>query len=450
MTSPSTWDAERELSPTDGDSRRDSRTLFLLLPAVAMSLGWGLRGTIGGGQIGALIPGAIVMFCLARLLGWSRSLGIVAAIGTVGIGLGGQETYGQTIGFLRDSQTVLWGLTGLTLKGGMWGVSGGVLVGLAFMHGKYRPAEIFVGLVLMLAVTLAGIQFIDAPQLVYFSNPHDKPRPENWVGITLGALALWGYLKMLNRESVTTAFTFGGLIAGAVGFGGGSLFLAYGATLPKEYQSWPWWKMMEFTFGAVFGLGLGAVAYWRRDTLRETEAHLPFVAILRDPLDALPAFPMAILGWTLAVMGLWLNFHLPYRAAFSLLAPALILMALPSNRLAWHIALTMTITGFLRDFLHYALKQEWLAPIDDTWWITWTMSFPVALLVAFLERQQRLTAMIALLGLVWLATPFALIKVGYPLENLTRHPLVFLIFVVELLAATALARMIRPPRPVLE
>ena len=52
-------------------------------------------------------------------------------------------------------------------------------------------ALIFVGLAFMVAVTLLGIQFINAPQLIYFSNPLDKPRPENWAGITLGALALW-------------------------------------------------------------------------------------------------------------------------------------------------------------------------------------------------------------------------------------------------------------------
>ncbi|MFO0918580.1 MAG: hypothetical protein U0872_09730 [Planctomycetaceae bacterium] len=441
---------QHPLGAADSSSGSDSLALFLALPAVAMSLGWGLRGTIGGGQIGAMIPGAVVMLCLAHLLNWSRSLGIVAAIGTVGIALGGQETYGQTIGFLRDRQTVLWGLTGLTVKGGMWGLSGGVLVGLAFMHGKYRPREILLGLMLMIAATMLGIQYLDAPQLIYFSNPLDKPRPEAWAGITLGALALWAYLRTLNRESVTTAFTFGGLLAGAAGFGGGSLFLAYGATLSPEFRSWPWWKLMEFSFGALFGLGLGAVAYWKREILRDTEAHLPFIATLRDPLDALPAFPMAILGWTLAVIGIWLNFHIPYRASFSLLGPALILVALPSNRVAWHIALTMTITGFLRDFLQRALNEKWLEPIDDTWWIVWTMSFPVAFLVAFAESHRRLTAAGAVVGLVWLATPFALIKVGFPLENLMHNPLVFLIFVGELLATTALLRMVRPLRTAAE
>ena len=32
---------------------------WILAPAVVMSLGWGLRGYIGGGPFGAMIPGAL-------------------------------------------------------------------------------------------------------------------------------------------------------------------------------------------------------------------------------------------------------------------------------------------------------------------------------------------------------------------------------------------------------
>ena len=33
---------------------------WCVLGAVAMSLGWGLRGSIGGGSLGAMIPGAML------------------------------------------------------------------------------------------------------------------------------------------------------------------------------------------------------------------------------------------------------------------------------------------------------------------------------------------------------------------------------------------------------
>ena len=34
--------------------------MFIIYPALAMMLGWGLRGHIGGGPFGAMIPGAMV------------------------------------------------------------------------------------------------------------------------------------------------------------------------------------------------------------------------------------------------------------------------------------------------------------------------------------------------------------------------------------------------------
>ena len=41
---------------------------FIMFPAVAMMLGWGLRGYIGGGPFGAMIPGAMVAISLSMLL----------------------------------------------------------------------------------------------------------------------------------------------------------------------------------------------------------------------------------------------------------------------------------------------------------------------------------------------------------------------------------------------
>ena len=42
--------------------------MFIIFPAVSMLLGWGLRGHIGGGPFGAMIPGALVALSLCMLL----------------------------------------------------------------------------------------------------------------------------------------------------------------------------------------------------------------------------------------------------------------------------------------------------------------------------------------------------------------------------------------------
>ena len=409
-----------------------------------MSLGWGLRGTIGGGPMGAMIPGAIVTLCLCQLLGWKSSLGIVTAIGAVGIGLGGQETYGQTIGFLKEARTVPWGLLGLTFKGAMWGLSGGVLVGLAFTQSKYRWREIAIGLGLMVAGTLLGRQFIDLPKLLYFSNPLDKPREEVWVGLTLGALTLLFYLQILQRERISTAFAWGGLLAGAAGFGGGSLFLALGNALPQPYRGWEWWKMMEFTFGALFGLGLGTVAYRLRHELRNLDDELSSGVARPDPLRQSLAGLLILLGLTLAAGATMLNFTIPYRASYSLIVPGLILLSLWSNRLAWHVALSMTICGFLRDFLHGGAERQWFAAHFDNWFYTLLITLPPVVIVSLRDHAKPQSSTMALLGLTWFATVFGVAKMVIPQNGAIPSLFVSSLFLIELLVTTALALVVRP------
>ena len=64
-----------------------------------MMLGWGLRGFIGGGPFGAMIPGAMVVLALGFLYP-RRDWTMLAAFGAIGVGFGGEMTYGQTGGFI--------------------------------------------------------------------------------------------------------------------------------------------------------------------------------------------------------------------------------------------------------------------------------------------------------------------------------------------------------------
>lgn len=499
---------------TPGEAPRDSVLLFMLLPMVAMSLGWGLRGTIGGSFLGAMIPGAIVTLCLCQLLGWRNSVGIIAAIGTVGVGLGGQETYGQTIGLLRNVDTLKWGMLGLTIKGGMWGLSGGVLIGLAFMHSKYRWWQIAVGLALMLGATYLGWMLIDEPHRIYFSKQTvvegdpDPPRGELWFGLTLGGAVLTLYLRLLRKEKISTVFAVGGMLAGAAGFGGGGLFLAYGAHQPDPYRGYPWWKMMEFTFGALYGLGLGAVAYSQRHALRAVDAEMslkPRLDLLRwcpVVLIIILAIPLAIgsesVGEVLVAFtapkpevqqgqqadeglgaapnpeaggrrrgGREIRRYLPptfglrVRAIMSFYAAELILISLLSNRLAWHVALSMTISAFLKDFLTGGIQRNWFGEAYRTdWRYLVVLTSIVVIIVALTEWRGRLTAAVAILGLSWFATPFGFVKVALAkaelqpagtefgkiaFSKLEKFPELFVpcTFVIELLLTTALVLLVQ-------
>ncbi len=244
--------------------RKRATVAWILVPAVIMSLGWGLRGYIGGGPYGAMIPGALVSLMLCQYLRVDlRTASVVVAFGTIGIGFGGNMTYGQTLGLIRGEETFLWGLTGTTTKGAVWGLLGGAMLGLGFVAGRMHWRHLFGVLGLLLIGITIGITFVNVPKLIYFSDPLNKPRDESWAGLLAGAIALLGYLRIVRPGSLRwpAMFAFYGAISGGLGFGIGSLFIAWQPHISDSWRWLPYWKFMEFTFGLLFGAGLGFAAY---------------------------------------------------------------------------------------------------------------------------------------------------------------------------------------------
>src|SRR5262245_17803576 len=96
-----------------------------LLTALAGAIGWAIGGQHGHGT-GAMIAGLLVSLVLvlcfapqAALLPAARAV----ALGTIAIGFGGSETYGQTVGLTHDAplvgnwEALRWGMLGLAIKG---------------------------------------------------------------------------------------------------------------------------------------------------------------------------------------------------------------------------------------------------------------------------------------------------------------------------------------------
>lgn len=411
------------------------RLLFYILTAVTMSLGWALRGTIGGGPVGAMIPGAMVMLCLCHLMGFNQRVAIAAALGTIGVGLGGQVTYGQTIGFARFPETMLWGELGMTIKGAMWGLSGGVLVGLGLMHSKYKPSQILIGLVLMLIGTAVGHLLVDEPKLLYFSDPDNKPREEIWFGLTLGATFLVVWLLILGREKVSSVIALCGMMGGAAGFGGGGLFFVLGSFLGNEWSSWPWWKMKEFTFGLLYGLGLAIGCYRFRTEIRDADG--PGVDGAEVPLVPSSTLLTIIAGIAVVFGGMYFQFTIPYRAMFSVVGAALIGVSIFSVPLAWHVALSMTVVGFLRDCLYKVVEPEWMSSLTNAWLAVLGITVVVVTVVTLLTKS-RVSSRSLLLGLTWLGTIFGLIKMGMPELTPGMHLFVPGLFVVQAVMVTVM------------
>lgn len=245
--------------------------LFILLPALAMCLGWGIRGQFGG-ETGAMVPGAMVGLALAMLAGWKGRDAIrLAAVATFACSLGGMMTYGQTVGLVQNqypSPTYWWGLLGLAIKGGVWiGITGIFLAITA--SDRYRPQELLLMLLGMLALWAIGVQLLNRPHnppeqlpLIYFSDPNSaKPRVEWWGGLWFALIGLMVYTGAFKKHRQAVAMALWGIAAGAIGFSFGEVLQAWGThqkPFGEALHRWiDWWKVMEMTFGLLAGAGLG-------------------------------------------------------------------------------------------------------------------------------------------------------------------------------------------------
>ncbi len=391
----------------------------LLFGAVTMSLGWGLRGTIGGGPIGAMIPGVMIALAISLAFNLRRDLAMILVFGAVGVGLGGQETYGQTIGFVRTGP-MWWGLWGMTVKGAVWGLSGGILLGLGLVRKRYTKEELLWGLLILLAFTVCGRQLLSEPKLYYFSNRWDKPREEMWLGLLLGSVALQGYLLLLKRETVSLNFAFWGMLAGAIGFGGGGLFFPLSEWIQQkvhEESSWkflreiPPWKCMEFWFGLMLGLGYSWAAWLQRSVILAEEEH---EIAQTDAWDGLPGIVRLILAILIPPFALWFHFTIDiHPIMFSLTGTLLLIAALGSNHAAWHIAISMTITAFIRDHM-YSIVEKRQIELENpaSWLIVFLIAIPVVTIVEILPKRGRLFPFIALLLVAWPGIATALDKIA--------------------------------------
>jgi hypothetical protein len=355
------------------------KTYFVLFPAIAMMLGWGLRGSIGGGPFGAMIPGAMVALCLAALLKLPlKTSPAFVVFGVIGIGLGGEMTYGQTIGFLRSPETMWWGTLGLTVKGAIWGLLGGIVLGFGLSFKRMKTATVITGFILLLAGMLAGFKLINQPMLIYFSD-RANPRPESWAALLSGALFLiaWLMVKLDNVSfRIVWKFALFGLIGGGIGFGGGGLWNALGNHLGNTVIFREWWKAMEFSFGGILGAFFGLAAWFSRkeisyitgypdgkqydaegSMLKEiivagitgTLIFLVFAAFLDPIVEAIPKGPRSTMvdGSDMAI--LFSNY------AFYGLIMVLAVILFPWS--AWQIAITLTFSHTIIDLAQNMLPE---------------------------------------------------------------------------------------------
>lgn len=389
---------------------REKPWFWLLFPALAMSLGWMLRGYIGGSSLGAMIPGSMIGLALCLLLNRHRDAALIAAFAAVGIGFGGQETYGQTVGLSLQPETFWWGILGFFIKGGKWGLLGGAVIGIALTRDRYSNRNLITSFALMVAGTYAGWKLLNEPQLIYFSNSIDKPRAELWFGLLLGAIVVLVYLSWRGGAALPWRFALWGALGGSLGFASGAAAQVWGR------HNWPtfpfdWWKFMEMTFGFLLGLGFGICAWRNRKR------------IPAQPMPGPSAPVIPSLGWAALAIAIAVVVHqgIPSRLDYTFAGALLLTIALYSEEFSWHAAITATYCAFAIDLLRY--RPTYPAPL------MWTLVVVTTIAVAiYVGRTPRAKALFLLM--TWTSTLMAMLKSFLPPARLDKPIAMEIVFLL--------------------
>lgn len=276
----------------------------ILFAAMAGGMGWGIRGQYGH-ETGAMIAGLLVSLTLIYLLAPKLSQSTAfraAAWGTIAMGFGGSQTYGQTLGFTQNAPMIgnwdalYWGMFGLVIKGGMWIAFAGVFLGMGLGGIRYHTKSILILMISLVAAFFLGCYVLNSPfdpankLLPYFYFSADwrwepgaelKPREEFWGGMIFAFIAVMVYVRLMKQDRLAFNLGLWGLLGGAIGFPLGQCLQAFHAWNPAVFdqgiwlqydQYMNWWNMMEITFGTTMGAFLGLGLWLNRNKIANVEA----------------------------------------------------------------------------------------------------------------------------------------------------------------------------------
>lgn len=346
---------------------------FIVLPALVMSLGWGIRGMIGP----ALIPGALVGSALCLLLVGKRiSPGLLIGLTTISFGFGADETTLQTAGFVMDTNhkvaaNLALGYTGLAVKGGLWALLGGAGLGLALVAYLYQKRDIVIGALLLVAAFYSGWGAINKPKLIYFS----IDRPEVWGGLLVAGIAFLAWACIRGRTRIPLVVALTAAAAGTIGYPiavtVATLCRHSGYTGPWSH----WWKLAEFTFGAFIGAGLGLGTYLVLDKMRKAEE-------LDQPTTGKGPLIWGALGGAI-ICALCVAVH-NSGCPWIVLGALLLCLAFYSVRAAWHMGVTLTYCAAAASVALYFLHG---LKAGNAAWVAWPLVAVSTLAVAWMAER---------------------------------------------------------------
>lgn len=229
--------------------KQGDRIVRSLFVALAVGLGWGIRGDFGH-LLGAMFPGAALGLGFAYVSGqksmfrWAPVLG---AIGALGISTGGAMSYGILHGYAKSDTFInySYGFFTLILQGGAWGCFGCALLGLALEKEPFKALEL---VSMTVTVFLSGwfVYFLVVNLIGFHINPD---RSDLSIGFTGGVIGLFFWLIWTKH-----GLGWRGAFLGYVGFGMG---MALGRLFANASYLQPFpvnhWNIMEVSCGLIGG-----------------------------------------------------------------------------------------------------------------------------------------------------------------------------------------------------
>lgn len=287
---------------------------LVLLTALSLSIGWGIRGNFGH-EFGAMIAGALSAMAAVIASGradWHRRIPYFATFGALGWSFGGSMSYMQVVAYTHSghSISVLYGFACLFLLGFLWAAPGGIGTALPAVLDRDRLTALFAPTsAVFIAWTLQRL--VLSPWLLghkYDLNWYDTdwlapltatagvlilaalrrrldwgtglvlamsagwwlgfgglvlglgfrmtpPRGDNWAGCLGMTAALFAYLAYSRLLPAVFAGWVAG-IAGGLSFAGAPMLKLMEVTSGLESN---WHSIMEQTTGFLHGLGIAVV-----------------------------------------------------------------------------------------------------------------------------------------------------------------------------------------------
>jgi len=163
-----------------------------------------------------------------------------------------------------------------------------------------------------------------------------------------------------------------GFVGGGLGFGLGGVWIFVGESV--GFETAPWWKLMEFTFGALFGAGLG----WAAAGLKASGAPAPRPS---------GNWRIAMASLPLLIAVFWLEPYIPVRFSYAVVGSVLLLAAAAWPLLRLPVALTLTAVAFFADWAERHARDHVLGSDE----FGWTLAVAASAAFAWAVSQVRST-----------------------------------------------------------